>query len=126
MKVALAVLKNENGQVLIGKRADGEPPWSFPGHDMVLETFDPDYVLDQADLALEDETGLTADANSVIGYREHPATKAMCYYVAMGKPINNKLKPGGSLTEVKWVKLVEALRLMPDMYGPVKQYLGLG
>jgi len=103
----------------------------FPGH-QVVGLFDDgaaameDDVLRGAEQALLDETGVTAGSNAVIGWRRHPVTDAMLYYVAMGEPSSVSATPSDAFTEVKWVTPVEALRRMPDMYGPVKQYLCFG
>jgi 8-oxo-dGTP diphosphatase len=118
--VAAGIVTSDRG-VLVTRRVDQNPPWGFtagwvePG-DSPEETVIRE-VKEEADLRIE--------AGEYLGERDHPATgKHMIYYAARpthGTEIH--LGDEGELTEVRWVSLAEADELMPDMFGPVREYL---
>jgi 8-oxo-dGTP diphosphatase len=117
--VALAIITSDRG-VLVEKRVDGIPPWTFPGGEIRHD--------EPADSALRrrvlEETGLTVQATQLIGRRIHPKTSRVMVYlhtsVEEGEP---QLGDPEDLEEVRWVSIDETRDLMPDMFSPVRQYL---
>jgi 8-oxo-dGTP diphosphatase len=118
--VAVAIVTSEPG-VLIGRRADGNPPWTFPGGKL-----EPGESAEQAAVReVEEETGLLVRATGIIGQRVHPNAGRTLVYVA-AEPVNGTavaVAAEDELTEVRWVTLAEADMLLPGMYGPVRDYL---
>lgn len=117
--VALAIVTSDRG-VLVEQRRDGIPPWTFPGGEITAS--------ESADAALRrrvpQETGLTVRATQLIGRRIHPKTSRVMVYlhtsVEDGEP---HVGDPDDLSEVRWASIDETRALMPDMYGPVRQYL---
>jgi 8-oxo-dGTP diphosphatase len=118
--VALAVITCQRG-VLLGRRADGNPPWVFPGGKI-----EPGETAEAATAreALE-ETGLRVRPVGVICSREHPATGVSVIYVAaVLASSHGSARPGRELTELRWVTLTEAERLTEGaMSGSVRDCL---
>lgn len=117
--VALAVVTSDQG-VLVAKRRDGIPPYTFPGGEFL-----PGETGEQAlRRKVEAETGLTVTAVRFIGRRLHPRTSRVTVYghveVEPGEP---QLGDPVDLEEVRWVSIDETRTLMVDMYSPVRQYL---
>jgi 8-oxo-dGTP diphosphatase len=118
--VVAAIVTSDRG-VLVTRRVDQNPPWGFtagwgepgesPEDTMIRE------VKEEADLRIQ--------VGEYLGERDHPATgRHMIYYGARpthGTEIH--LGDKGELTEVRWASLAEADELMPDMFGPVREYL---
>lgn len=117
--VALAIITSDRG-VLVAKRADGIPPWTFLGGD--IETGES--AADAMRRRVQAEAGLPVTSVHFIGRRIHPKTSRVMVYghveVGDGEP---QLGDPDDLTEVKWASIDETRELMPDMYGPVRQYL---
>jgi len=117
--IALAVVTSDRG-VLVAKRRDGIPPYTFPGGEFL-----PGETGEQAlRRKVEAETGLTVTAVRFIGRRLHPKTSRVITYghveVEPGEP---RLGDPDDLTEVRWAGIDETRTLMPDMFSPVRQYL---
>lgn len=117
--VALAIITSERG-VLIAKRVDGIPPWTFLGGEV-----QPGETGEEAlRRRVQAEAGLTVTSVRFIGRRLHPKTSRVMVYghieVEAGKPV---LGDPDDLEEVRWASIDETRELMPDMYGPVRQYL---
>lgn len=117
--VVLAVITSDRG-VLVAKRRDGIPPWSFLGGE-----FQPGETGEQAlRRRVQAEAGLTVTSVRFIGRRLHPRTSRVIVYghveVEPGEPV---LGDPDDLEEVRWVSIDETRALMSDMYGPVRQYL---
>jgi 8-oxo-dGTP diphosphatase len=117
--VALAVITSDRG-VLIAKRRDGIPPWSFLGGEV-----EPGETAGSAiERRVQAEAGLTVQSVHFIGRRIHPKTSRVMVYghaeVEEGEPV---LGDPEDLAEVRWASIDETRDLMPDMYGPVRQYL---
>lgn len=120
--VVLAVITDgaPNPHVLIAQRRDGIPPWTFPGGDIAHgETY-----ADAARRRVLAETGVTVTTTRLIGRRIHPKTsRVMVYSHAEVDNTDVRLTDTDDLAEVRWASIDETRELMPDMYGPVRQYL---
>ena len=117
--VGLAIITSDQG-VLIAKRRDGIPPWTFLGGD-IHEGESAENALRRRVTA---ESKLTVESVGFIGRRIHPKTSRVMVYchvrVAAGDP---QIGDPEDLEEVRWATIDETRTLMPDMYGPVRQYL---
>lgn len=117
--IALAVITSDQG-VLIARRQDGIPPWTFLGGEIQPGETSGDALRRK----VADEAGLTATTVRFIGRRIHPKTSRVMVYghveVEPGEPHNGDPE---DLAEVRWAGINETRTLMPDMYGPVRQFL---
>lgn len=117
--IALAIITSDQG-ILIAKRQDGIPPWTFPGGEIQAGETSGDALRRK----VADEAGLAVTSVRFIGRRIHPKTSRVMVYghveVEPGEPRNGDPE---DLAEVKWASIDETRDLMPDMYGPVRQYL---
>ncbi len=118
--VGLAIITSPDQRVLIAKRQDGIPPWTFLGG----EIHEGESARDALRRRVQAEGGLEVQQVRFIGRRIHPKTSRVMVYahveVAPGEP---QLGDPEDLAEVRWVTIDETRDLMPDMYGPVRQYL---
>ena len=120
--VVAAIVTSDRG-VLVGKRKDGKPPWTFiAGEQDVVKDENP---ADTAVREVKEETGLRIRPGDVIGERVHPKTNRTMIYLAATPTRSTNVFVGdeAELTEVKWASLAEVLRLMPDMFSPVHDHL---
>jgi 8-oxo-dGTP diphosphatase len=117
--VALAIITSGRG-VLVAKRRDGIPPWTFLGGDIREGESSGDALRRR----VQAEAGLTVTSVRFIGRRIHPKTSRVMVYghveVAPGEP---ELGDPEDLEDVQWVSIDETRTLMPDMFSPVRQYL---
>jgi 8-oxo-dGTP diphosphatase len=113
MPVALAVITSETG-VLVIRRADGDPPWAFPGGK--TEVGEPTVVA--AAREVYEETGLWVLTSAEIGRRAHPDSGKDLVYVVGRTVSGTEPAPvaGPGILDVRWVSYGEALTLMPDMH----------
>jgi 8-oxo-dGTP diphosphatase len=119
LPVVLAIITSEQG-VVVAKRRDGIPPWVFPGGEIQPG----ESPADAARRRVADEAGLQVTATTFIGRRIHPKTSRLMVYV-------HAAVTGGDVTAgdpedielARWASIDETRDLMPDMYGPVRQYL---
>jgi 8-oxo-dGTP pyrophosphatase MutT (NUDIX family) len=122
--VAVAIVTSRLG-VLIGRRHDGKPPWTFiagevePGEDAPFA----------AGREVKEETGLEVEPGEEIGRRVHPKTQRTMIYIA-AKPVRPDdlsvfVGDERELAEVRWVSLAEADELMASygMFEPVHEHL---
>lgn len=118
--VVAAIVTSALG-VLVGKRNDGKPPWTF----IAGEVEPGEQPEDAAVREVKEETGLEAAAGEVIGERVHPATGRTMIYLAARPVRDTKIIVGDEteLAEVRWVGLAEADELLPGMFGPVREHL---
>jgi 8-oxo-dGTP pyrophosphatase MutT (NUDIX family) len=122
--VAVAIVTSRLG-VLVGRRHDGKPPWTFiaggvePGEDAPFA----------AGREVKEETGLEIEPGEEIGRRVHPRTQRTMIYIA-AKPVRPDdlsvfVGDERELAEVRWVSLAEADELMASygMFEPVHEHL---
>jgi 8-oxo-dGTP pyrophosphatase MutT (NUDIX family) len=109
--VALAIITSNQG-VLIAKRRDGIPPWTFLGGEIQEGESSGDALRRR----VQAEAGLTVTSVHFIGRRIHPKTSRVMVYghveVEAGEP---QLGDPEDLEEVRWVSIDETRTLMPDM-----------
>lgn len=119
--VVAAIVTSALG-VLIARRNDGKPPWTF-----IAGEIEPgESQADAAVREVKEETGLLVEAMPrEIGRRVHPATGRTMIYLACrptGK-IDVFVGDEDELAEVKWATLAEAERRLPGMFPPVHAHL---
>jgi 8-oxo-dGTP diphosphatase len=111
--VVLAVITATEG-VVVGKRAEPPPAWSFPGAEM-----EDDETAEQTAIrTVREDTGLTVRPGANLGHRIHPATGRLVTYIAANVASRDHTLVVGDehrYTELKWASLAEATALMPDM-----------
>ena len=107
--------------VLVGRRNDGKPPWTF----IAGEVEPGESPEDAAVREVKEETGCLVRVGEIIGERDHPATGRHMIYMAAHPTHGTDVFVGdeAELAEVRWVGLAEADDLLPGMYGPVRDYL---
>jgi 8-oxo-dGTP pyrophosphatase MutT (NUDIX family) len=120
--VVAAIVTSDRG-VLVGRRNDGTPPWTFiAGEQDAVKDENP---ADTAIREVKEETGLRIVAGEVIGARIHPKTHRRMIYMA-GTPTHGTdvfVGDEDELAEVRWVSLAEADELLPGMFEPVRVHL---
>jgi len=119
LHVALAIITSGRS-VLVAKRRDGIPPWTFLGGEIQPGESSGDALRRR----VQAEAGLDVTDVRFIGRRIHPKTsRVMVYGHVTVEPGEPELGDPEDLEEVRWVSIDETRDLMPDMYGPVRQYL---
>ena len=118
--IVAAIVTSARG-VLLGRRNDGKPPWTF----IAGEQEPGERAEDTAIREVKEETGLEIRAETVIGERNHPATGRHMIYMAARPVRGTKVIVGdeAELAEVRWASLTEADELLPGMFEPVHDYL---
>ena len=120
--VVAAIVTSPLG-VLVGRRNDGKPPWTFiAGEQDAVKDENP---ADTAIREVKEETGLRIVAGELIGERVHPKTGRTMIYVAAAPTHGTDVFVGDEdeLAEVRWVSLAEADELLPGMFEPVREHL---
>lgn len=120
--IVLAIVTSAEG-VLIGKRIDGKPPWTFIGGEVEpMETAAEAVVREVAE---EAELRVIASAAGAIGQRVHPKTGRTMIYMPCAPVGSTQVSIGDKeeLEDVRWVPLSEAEELLPGLYEPVLVYL---
>jgi 8-oxo-dGTP diphosphatase len=120
--VATAIVTSELG-VLVGRRNDGKPPWTF----IAGEVEPGESPSDAAVREVKEETGLRVELAEILGERVHPKTGRTMIYIAARPTHGTEVFVGDEdeLAEVRWVTLAEADELMAayGMFEPVHEYL---
>lgn len=120
--VVAAIVTSEHG-VLLGRRNDGKPPWTFIAGEIELGESPADAGVRE----VKEETGLLVAAGQEIGRRVHPATGRTMIYMAANPTHGTNIFVGdrNELAELRWVPLAEAEELMQPygMFGPVHEHL---
>lgn len=120
--VAAAIVTSRLG-VLVGRRNDGKPPWTF-----IAGEIEPGETASfAAQREVKEETGLEVETGVIIGDRVHPKTHHPMTYVA-AKPVRPDdlevfVGDEDELAEVRWISLAEADELLPGMFEPVREHL---
>jgi len=117
--IALAIIAAD-GHVLVGRRHDRIPPWTFPA----TEIQSGESPSAAAARAVQKETGLTATVDHVIGRRIHPKTGRLMIYMEATVDGTDTSVSDADIAEVRWIDLAESDQLMPDMFPTVRQHLG--
>lgn len=108
--------------VLIGKRRDGKPPWTFIAGEIEPGESPTDAVIRE----VKEETGLLVSAaEREIGRRVHPKTGRTMIYLACRPKGKTDIFVGDEdeLSEVKWATLAEVRDLLPGLFDPVAAHL---
>lgn len=119
--VVAAIVTCERG-VLVGRRHDGRPPWTF----IAGEVEPGESIADAAVREVKEEAGLrVVAAEREIARRVHPKTGRTMVYLACSPTGHTDVFVGDidELAEVKWATLAEAEALLPGMFEPVHRYL---
>jgi 8-oxo-dGTP pyrophosphatase MutT (NUDIX family) len=119
--IVAAIVTSDRG-VLVGRRMDGKPPWTF----IAGEQEPGERPGDTAVREVKEETGLQVRAGEVIGERVHPKSGRHMTYMAAAPTHGTDVFVGDEeeLAEVRWASLAEADELMSGMiYEPVHEYL---
>jgi 8-oxo-dGTP pyrophosphatase MutT (NUDIX family) len=119
--VVAAIVTSPLG-VLVGRRNDGNPPWTF----IAGEVEPGEAPVDAAVREVKEETGLLVHtAEREIGRRVHPQTGRTMIYLACYPDRGTDVFVGDEdeLAEVRWVSYDEAHQLLPGMFEPVDAYL---
>lgn len=119
--VVAGIVTSERG-VLIGKRTDGKPPWTFIAGEVELDETPSDAIIRE----VKEETGLRViSSHREIGRRVHPKTGRTMIYMACSPTGSTDVVLGDpdELEEVRWASLREVTELMPGVYEPVREYL---
>ena len=121
--VVAAIVTSALG-VLVGRRNDGKPPWTF-----IAGEIEPgESPADAAVREVKEEAGLLVKAGRIIGRRVHPKTGRTMIYMsarASGSPAGIFVGDEEELAEVRWASLAEAEVLMQPygMFEPVRAFL---
>ncbi|MGH3680134.1 MAG: NUDIX hydrolase [Natronosporangium sp.] len=119
--VVAAIVTSDRG-ILVGKRNDGKPPWTF-----IAGEIEPgESPTDAAVREVKEETGLLVRAaEREIGRRVHPKTQRTMIYLACYPLGKTDVFVGDEeeLAEVRWVSLEEAEQLLPGLFEPVRLHL---
>lgn len=119
--VVAAIVTCERG-VLVGKRNDGKPPWTF-----IAGEIEPgESPADAAVREVKEETGLrVVAAEREIARRVHPKTGRTMIYLACSPTGNTDVFVGDEeeLAEVRWISLTQVDELLPGVFEPVHRYL---
>jgi len=120
--VVAAIVTSHLG-VLVGKRNDGKPPWTF----IAGEVEPGESIADAAVREVKEEAGLMVRAaHREIGRRVHPKTGRTMIYLTCLPVEGTDIHVGDpdELAEVRWIGLAEIDALLPGMYEPVREHLG--
>jgi 8-oxo-dGTP pyrophosphatase MutT (NUDIX family) len=118
--VVAAIVTSDFG-VLVGRRNDGIPPWTF-----IAGEIEPDESpADAAIREVKEKAGLVVNYSRIIGRRVHPKTGRTMIYLACVPAGGTDVHVGDpeELAEVRWAALDEVAVLLPGVFEPVQQFL---
>lgn len=121
-RVVVTAIVTSPAGVLLCRRHDGKPEWSFPGG----EWEDGESEVECAIRETAEETGLTVEAGERLGERIHPKTgRRMIYYAAapVGSDTRTKVGDPDEHAEVAWVPWADARDRLPHLFEPVAEHL---
>ncbi|WP_335992304.1 NUDIX domain-containing protein [Glycomyces sp. MUSA5-2] len=120
--IVLAIVTCTEG-VLVGKRRDGKPAWTFIGGE--LEPMETPEQCAVREVQEEAKIRIMASSAGPIGERVHPKTGRTMIYMPCAPVGDTTVEVGDEeeLEEVRWVPLSEAEELLPHLYEPVLVYL---
>jgi len=119
--VVAAIVTSPLG-VLVGKRNDDKPPWTF----IAGEVEPGESPADAAIREVKEETGLLVNYSRIIGRRVHPKTGRTMIYLACtpaGSSTDVFVGDEDELAEVRWIGLGDLDELLPGVFDPVREYL---
>jgi 8-oxo-dGTP pyrophosphatase MutT (NUDIX family) len=118
--VAAAIVTSKLG-VLVERRHDGRPLWTFPAGEIEPGEAPADTAIRET----KEECGLQIVISHVIGERDHPKTGTHMFYLAARPYQGTEVHNGdeNELAEVRWVPLAEAEELLVGMFEPVHAHL---
>ena len=120
--VVTAIVTSDLG-VLVGRRYDDKPPWTFIAGEQEPGERPEDTVIRE----VKEEASLRIEVGEQIGQRVHPKTGRTLIYMAAWPTHGTDIFVGDDeeLAEVRWVSLAEAEQLMKTygMFEPVHEYL---
>jgi len=118
----VAAIVTSHAGVLIARRNDGKPPWTF-----IAGKIEPgESPADAAVREVKEETGLRIRTGGILGRRVHPRTGRTMVYMAARPTHGTDVFVGApeELAEVRWVTPDQADELMDGaIYEPVRAYL---
>lgn len=119
--VAVGIITSDRG-VLIARRIDRRPEWTFPGGELQAGESPADAIRRRVSA----ETGLPIKPVTVFGRRVHPRTNRVMIYMACeveGDSLEPRVGDPDDLDAVEWAGLDAVRQRMPDMYEPVRAHL---
>ena len=122
-KTVVAVVVTSGQAVVVAKRVDQTPPWTFPSGE--LADGEPYGAAARRIVMREAGIPIVVADEVQIGRRVHPATQRDIVYVAATAEPLHSIKNGdpANLLGVKWATFAQARDLMPDMFDEVSAYL---
>ena len=118
--IVAAIITSKEG-VLVERRHDGRPLWTFPAG----EAEPGESPADTAIRETKEETGLAIVVSHVIGERTHPKTGRHMIYLACRPYQGTGVYNGddAELADVRWTSLGDAEEKLTGMFGPVAEHL---
>lgn len=120
--IAAAVVVDDGKVLLVRRRvAEGDLSWQFPAGGIE----DGETPEQAAARETYEETGLSVDAQMLLGERVHPKTgRHMSYVVCQLVTGQAHVADADELAEVAWVAHAELPAYVPyGLFGPVQEYL---
>ena len=120
--IVAAIVTSDRG-VLVGRRNDGKPPWTFiAGEQDAVRT---KTRQTPPSARSRKRPGCGSRPGDLIGERVHPKTGRRMIYIAAAPTHGTDVFVGDEdeLAEVRWVGLAEADELLPGMFEPVREHL---
>jgi 8-oxo-dGTP pyrophosphatase MutT (NUDIX family) len=113
--IGLAIVVRKDGKVLIGQRKTKDKhvenlTWVFPGGKLNSLDFEQS-IKDE----VKGETNFDVDVNTLVACRKHPDSgfynvQIIALYFYCTSKGENKIEPGGDLSELKWVKPTDVFK----------------